>query len=774
MLTQAFSTWSLRQQIILFTGGAILLFGFSAGEFVRRIEANAFERNFRTQTDTLVEVLAATSLDAILSEDRTGLTTTIASLVESDPDVETVRIYTDPGKLLAAWNAAAPEEHSTPIEMIDISRDVVLDGKAHGQFEVSWNVTRQNARLKALGQRIYFYAAGLSVLLALLVISLVNALVGRPIRTIDRQLKSLHAGEDVAPLATSNCCELSNLAHSVNELGHVLELRRLNELELEEASRAKGELLANMSHELRTPMNGVLGMLNLLSESPLTHTQAGQVRIATSSGQNLLDLINDILDFSKVEAGKLEFEAISFDLETLVEETLELMAPEAYGKGLEIEYEIEDSLRESVTGDPTRIRQILTNLTANAIKFTSAGCVSIAVEQTRNVMTPATHDRIRFTVTDTGIGISRKAQASIFESFKQADGSTTRLHGGTGLGLAISRQLAEGMNGSIGVDSGYGKGSSFWFELELPSSGRSLAERARTAVDGMTPGLAYVVDSSERSIATVIRGLRELDIEAKGYQDSQQLLAALRESVANENKPGILIIGDEAGDTPRDVLARCLESDPAFDNITLVALTQLTSESAMHESHSESRLKLSLHHPVGRRALTRLFWSTDLATHQQQGSHVTRLCKGSARFANETVLIVEDNPVNQQVALGVLEQLGFNAEITSNGQEGLDRIAHGGISLVLMDCQMPVFDGYAATAELRRREAESHTTRTPVIALTANAMNGDAERCLDAGMDDYLTKPFDPIIFEEKIAYWLCKRRDEDQGRQMALAGGFS
>jgi len=640
------------------------LFGCLSAEFVQRIEANAFESNFVTQTDKLVEVLAATSLDAILSEDQPELTTTIASLVETDPDVQAVKIYNDVGRLLASWSVALPERQAEPLEQKNFSRHVVLNGRSYGRFEVSWNVTRQLAYLQAFGQRIYLYAAVLSGLLSLIVVSLVNALVGRPIRKIDRQLKALEAGQDVAPLSINSSCELSNLGQSVNDLGQILELRRLKELELEEASRAKSELLANMSHELRTPMNGVLG------NSPLNATQAGQVRIAASSGQSLLRLINDILDFSKVEAGKLEFETISFDLEALVEETLEIMAPQAHGKGLEIDYEVSGTLRESTRGDPTRIRQVLT-------------------------------------------------------------------------------------------------------KLDLPSSGRTFTERTRSAVEEIRPTTAVVLDHSKRSVSIAVHALHELGIEAQGYHDSEQTLVALRESVSTKSIPELLIIGDVAGDMPRDVFTRCLESDPAFDPIILVALTQLVSETSACEIDKGHPAALHLTRPIGRAALTRLFWSTDLAPHKTQGETDTGHAVCAARYANDTILVVEDNPVNQQVAVGMLEKLGFEADVVSNGREALDRIAKGEISLVLMDCQMPVLDGYAATTLLRASESELNTTRLPVIALTANVMQGDYQKCLDAGMDDYLAKPFDPADLEDKLVYWLEQRPEHYSLDSLASGTGL-
>ena len=388
-------------------------------------------------------------------------------------------------------------------------------------------------------------------------------------------------------------------------------------------------------------------------------------------------------------------------------------------------------------------------------------------------MGPPLRDRVRFTVTDTGIGIDKNVQASVFESFKQADGSTTRLHGGTGLGLAISRQLTEGMNGHIGVDSVRGVGSTFWFELDLPSSGRTFRERARSAVEEIRPTTAVVLDHSKRSVSVAVRALRELGVGAEGYHDSEQALRALRESVSSESIPELLIIGDRAGDMPRDVFTRCLESDPVFDRITLVALTQLVSESSASEIDKDCPITLHLARPIGRGALTRLFWSTDLAPLNTQTEPDIVRSNCAVPYADDIILVVEDNPVNQQVALGMLQKLGFKADVVNNGREALDRIAMGKVSLVLMDCQMPVLDGYAATTLLRASETESNITRLPVIALTANVMQGDYQKCLDAGMDDYLAKPFDPAELEDKLVYWLERSAQHDTLKPLAHSAGL-
>lgn len=744
----------LRRQIVLVTGGAILLFGLGAAEFVVRSETDAFERNFREQTEKLVRLLSATSLDAILSEDRPVLDTTIDSMVENDPDVAAVSIFTERGELLTSWERPGAQEVED--ELVNFTQDVVLEGDSYGRFDVSWSVDRQHQEIAAAAQRVYMYAAGIAILLALLIVGLVDRLVVVPIRAIHNQLRRLEQGEDVPELQIRAARELANLGASVNELGQVLELRRAKELELEEVSRAKSELLANMSHELRTPMNGVLGMLALLDDSSLSHTQASQVRIAASSGRSLLRLINDILDFSKVESGKLEFESIVFDLERLVEETVEVVAEQAHSKGLELHASIDDSVRESHRGDPTRLRQVLTNLAGNAVKFTASGSVRIDVEPATHFGPPAPH-RLRFSVTDTGVGIDADSQTKVFDSFSQADGSTTRTHGGTGLGLAISRQLIEGMGGVIGLSSAPGEGSTFWFELALPGEGLTVVERALGYAGSASGATALILDSSEGSAGTLAEQLQALGFECLQVCDGESAVAALRQAADDDRLPDVVFLAEMLDDMPGEVMARCIDADPAFDSIRLIAMNRIgsTSSTAL-DPDSDSRVSACLSKPVARTALLDLFAEDGQGHHHRDhGDRAVQRRQRVERNSGVRILVIEDNPVNQEVALGMLDKLGFQANVADNGQAGLDHLAEHPVDLVLMDCQMPVLDGYQTTQAIREREAEDGGARLPIIALTANAMQGDTEKCLAAGMDDYLAKPFDPERLEEKLDHWL-------------------
>lgn len=750
MFAKFFKNWPLRQQIILVMGCTILAVGLGAAEFVRYNETKDFGKKIHEDTQSLVSMLSAASLQAILLEDKRSLDNNIRRIVDKAPEIEAITIYNKRGVTLTQWLKSDNIDQSW---CLDFSHNVVLDGESFGRITLKWNVKQQQEEIRAYAAKIYIYAATMSLIQALIVVALINGLVVAPIKQIHDHLLGLKTNKSEGTLNIVAARELTDLGNSANELGTILELRKQKERELEEASKAKSEFLANMSHELRTPMNGVLGMLSLLKGTKLDPEQIEQIKIATTSGRSLLTLINDILDFSKVEAGKLEFEKIDFDLEELVEGCSLALTEQASSKNLELLCDINGDIKQTVNGDPTRLRQVITNLMGNAVKFTSEGEVKISVEQIRKNNNNAT---LLFTVSDTGVGIQQSALKSVFESFEQADGSTTRKFGGTGLGLAISRKLIEGMGGTIGVKSTIGEGSDFWFEITMPISGTSLTEKAKSKP--VNASRILLIENNKASAGLISRLLGELSLETVIVNSGKEALETLRHSIASRTPPEMILFSAKLSDMPGEIFVRCMEADPLFDNIKLVPMAYVTEQLPEFFPHKNERIAALITKPVKRSELGLILESAISGKVENQNIQDELITARLKTYSELNVLVVEDNAINQEVALGMLGKIGFNGDVADNGQEGVDAIANGNFDLILMDCQMPVLDGYEATKAIREREIVNGESRIPIIALTANAMIGDSEKCLAAGMDDYMSKPFEEHVLEEKIGFWLSTR----------------